>query len=102
MPDSYPDFPSAKQIVGYFNDYVDHFKLREHIQFETKIVSCEPIDHGNQWKITFLNQKDNSTYSKIYKGIIVANGHHWDMVWEMQNNLPADQGKPIQTKPNLS
>ena len=37
MPGSYPDFPHHTHIAEYFNDYVDHFGLREHITFETGV-----------------------------------------------------------------
>ncbi len=35
MPTSYPDFPHHTHIKEYFDNYVDHFGLREHITFET-------------------------------------------------------------------
>ena len=31
MPEDYPDYPSHFQIAKYFDDYVDHFGLRERI-----------------------------------------------------------------------
>src|SRR5450755_2633402 len=31
MPASYPDFPHHTQIAAYFDDYVDHFGLRDRI-----------------------------------------------------------------------
>ena len=37
MPTSYPDFPHHTHIKEYFDDYVDHFGLREHISFETGV-----------------------------------------------------------------
>ena len=29
MPDDFPDYPSHWQIAGYFDDFVDHFGLRD-------------------------------------------------------------------------
>ena len=35
MPKSYPDFPRHDHIARYFDDYVDHFGVRDRIRFET-------------------------------------------------------------------
>src|ERR1700758_4182270 len=40
MPKSLPDFPHHTQIAKYFDDYADHFGLREHIRFQT------PVEHA--------------------------------------------------------
>ena len=42
MPESYPDFPHHTQIAAYFDDYVDHFGLRELIAFDTGVRARRP------------------------------------------------------------
>ena len=37
MPKSYPDFPHHTHIAKYFDDYVDHFGVRDRIRFETGV-----------------------------------------------------------------
>ena len=37
MPKSYPDFPHHTHIAKYFDDYVDHFGIRDRIRFETGV-----------------------------------------------------------------
>ena len=37
MPRDYPDFPHHTQIASYFDDYVEHFGIREAIEFETGV-----------------------------------------------------------------
>src|SRR5215831_9927725 len=46
MPAHYPDFPSASQMLEYLRDYADHFGLREHIQFNTKVLMALPVNGG--------------------------------------------------------
>ena len=46
MPESYPDFPHHTQIAAYFDDYVDHFGLREQITFETGVEHAERDEDG--------------------------------------------------------
>ena len=42
MPEDLPDYPSHWQIADYFDDYVDHFGLRDQIAFRTEVVKVEP------------------------------------------------------------
>ena len=38
MPKSYPQYPHHSQIAAYFDDYVDHFGLRDRIHFRTEVT----------------------------------------------------------------
>lgn len=71
MPEHYPDFPSSAQMLAYYQSYASHFNLTEAIQFNTKVIYVNPISE-NLWEVTFANNK-----TRIYKGVIVCNGHHW-------------------------
>jgi len=75
MPDHYPDFPSAEQMLQYLNSYVEHFKLAENIQFDTKVELVKPTEDG-LWELTLSNGE-----KRVYDGAIVCNGHHWDPRW---------------------
>jgi hypothetical protein len=72
MPVFYPDFPSAEQMLDYLRDYADHFELRERIQFNTKVLMALPLADG-RWELQLLGGE-----RRVYKGVIVCNGHHWD------------------------
>jgi hypothetical protein len=71
MPDNYPDFPSRKQMADYYELYADTFGLQENIQFKTKVVMCRPLEN-EKWEIELADGG-----KRIYKGVIVCNGHHW-------------------------
>jgi cation diffusion facilitator CzcD-associated flavoprotein CzcO len=72
MPESYPDFPSREQMLAYLRDYAGKFGLRANIQFNTKVVMALPLADG-RWELELA-----SGDKRIYKGLIVCNGHHWD------------------------
>jgi cation diffusion facilitator CzcD-associated flavoprotein CzcO len=72
MPDDYPDYPSHKQLLKYFNDYARHFDLISHIRFKSTVTKATLADNG----IWQLSIDDNLTFTANY--LIVANGHHWD------------------------
>ena len=75
MPADYPDFPSAAQMLAYLRDYTEHFELRENIQFKTKVCSCRPLsDH--RWELELASGE-----TRIYRGLLVCNGHHWACRW---------------------
>jgi cation diffusion facilitator CzcD-associated flavoprotein CzcO len=75
MPKDFPDFPHHSHIAKYFNDYVDHFHLREHIRFETGVEHAGRRDDG-VWEVR-LESGDTHEYDAV----MVANGHHWDARW---------------------
>ncbi len=71
MPDDYPDFPSAQNMRDYINSFADHFDLRKNIELNRQVSYVRPIE-DNLWEVTFDNCEQ-----RIYKGIIICNGHHW-------------------------
>ncbi len=71
MPEHYPDFPSRQQMLEYLRDYAEKFGLREHIQFNTKVVMALPLADG-KWELELATGE-----KRVYKGLIVCNGHHW-------------------------
>jgi len=71
MPADYPDFPSREQMLEYLRDYAEKFHLCPKIQFNTKVVMALPLPDG-QWELELANGE-----KRIYKGLIVCNGHHW-------------------------
>jgi len=78
MPEDYPDYPNHFQIAAYFDDYVDHFGLRETIRFRTEVVGVKPAD--GQWDVT-VRDADGEEETTRYRAVVVANGHHWDPRW---------------------
>lgn len=78
MPESYPDYPSHFQIAAYFDDYVDHFGLREKIRFRTEVVAVKPVE--GEWEVTVADA-DGNREAHSYRAVLVANGHHWDPRW---------------------
>jgi cation diffusion facilitator CzcD-associated flavoprotein CzcO len=78
MPDDYPDYPSHFQIAAYFDDYVDHFGLREKIRFRTEVLSVRPAD--GEWEVAVQGAEGRQEANR-YRAVLVANGHHWDPRW---------------------
>ena len=72
VPDDWPDFPHHSQLFDYFNDYVDHFGLRDAIQFNTRVEDARR-DDDDIWHVTLSTGE-----TRQYGALVVANGHHWD------------------------
>jgi cation diffusion facilitator CzcD-associated flavoprotein CzcO len=75
MPADYPAFPHHSQIKDYFDDYVDHFDLRDHIRFGCGVASARKLPDGT-WEI-----RDEAGDVEYVDAVLVANGHHWDPMW---------------------
>lgn len=88
MPDDYPDYPDHFQIARYFDDYVDHFGLREKIRFRTEVVRVEPVE--GEWAVA-VRDADGNEETERYRAVLVANGHHWDPRWPEPPFAGADE-----------
>jgi dimethylaniline monooxygenase (N-oxide forming) len=75
MSKAYPDFPRHDHIARYFDDYVEHFALRERITFETGVEHACKREDG-LWEVTLQGGQ-----TRLYDALLVANGHHWDPRW---------------------
>jgi dimethylaniline monooxygenase (N-oxide forming) len=75
MPPGTPDYPGHELIQAYFEDYVDHFGLRQQIRFRTEVTAARQRAGGG-WEVTL-----DSGETESFDALIVANGHHWDPAW---------------------
>ena len=75
MPAHYPDFPSRAQMVDYLRDYARHFELRPQIEFGAKVLIARPRA-DELWDVGLAGGEQ-----RIYKGLLVCNGHHWSKRW---------------------
>ena len=70
MPESYPDYPSHRQVLAYFEDYARHFGVEKYIRFKTEVKKAEKTDEG-KWRVILADGKD-----RVFDYLLVANGHH--------------------------
>lgn len=86
MPDSWPDYPSHRQLLSYLERYADHFDLRSHIWFGTEVVRVTPAE-GDRWDVTTRSTGGHGAErTHRYAAVVVANGHNWSP------NLPEYDG----------
>ncbi|OLF17586.1 flavin-containing monooxygenase [Actinophytocola xanthii] len=68
MPDDMPEYPHHTQVARYFDDYVDHYGLREHIRFGTEVTQVERAADG-RWRVTLADGTGD-----WYRAVLVASG----------------------------
>jgi thioredoxin reductase len=67
MPADFPIYPSYKQFFSYLLQVIDHYKLRDHAEFNLEVKTLEPI--GEFWRVTLSNGEE-----RLYKGIVLCTG----------------------------
>jgi cation diffusion facilitator CzcD-associated flavoprotein CzcO len=93
MPETLPDYPSHWQVAAYFDDFVDHFGLREQITFRTEVTKVTPADGGG-WDVTTRPRDDpRAATTRHYDHVLVATGHHWDPRWP-EPSFPGSEDFP--------
>ncbi|MGW2020327.1 flavin-containing monooxygenase [Streptomyces sp. NPDC001927] len=70
MPDTYPDYPSNRQILSYTRSFAETFGLREAIRFNTSVERV--TRDGERWT---LSLSDGSTAT--YDAVVCATGVTW-------------------------
>lgn len=75
MPESYPDFPSGGLILGYLRAYARDRGLTDRIEMDTKVDKASPRPDG-LWLVRLQSGQE-----RIYKGLVICTGHHWDRRW---------------------
>jgi thioredoxin reductase len=88
MPDHFPDYPDHFQMAAYFDEFADHFGLREKITFRTEVTKVEPAD--GEWVVTTKGEGGGENTER-YRAVLVANGHHWDPRWP-EPAFPGSEG----------
>ncbi|SDD19614.1 flavin-containing monooxygenase [Glycomyces harbinensis] len=86
MPDDWPDYPSAAQMLTYLTAYAKHFGLSEHIWYGSEISTIEPVE-GSRFEVIVKPAAGNAARRLRYAAVIIATGHHW------APNLPAYPGQ---------
>jgi hypothetical protein len=75
MPEDYPDFPSAAQMLAYLEAYARDRGLDHRIELNKAVARARPLP-DESWHVTFADGEE-----RVYKGLVVCNGHHWDRRW---------------------
>lgn len=70
MPDTYPDYPSNREILCYTRDFADAYGLREAIRFDCPVQRIDRVD--NSWEVTLPDGT-----SRRYGAVICATGVTW-------------------------
>ncbi|MEO8448682.1 MAG: NAD(P)-binding domain-containing protein [Gemmatimonadota bacterium] len=75
MPADYPDYPSHRQLLSYFEGYAQRFELERVIEFGREVTRVESGPDGG-WRVELA---DGTTV--LSDAVLVASGHHWDPRW---------------------
>ncbi|KAI0078356.1 FAD/NAD(P)-binding domain-containing protein [Panus rudis PR-1116 ss-1] len=80
FPPSTPLYPHASTVLKYLRDYTSHFKLSQHIQFNTRVQSVRWLTEKVKWEVRTESksstQGEGVVETKEFDLVIVANGHY--------------------------
>lgn len=79
---SFPDFPfpsteksfiTSSEVLNYFRNYAETFKLRPHIKLEHHVQLVRPLSDST-WEISVKNLRDNKSEIHIFDAVFVCSG----------------------------
>jgi hypothetical protein len=81
FPMGVDDYPMHWEVRRYFDDYTDHFGLRDRITFNAEVERVDRLGDGS-WEATIAGKGvDGGRVVRHYDAVCVCNGHHWDKRW---------------------
>lgn len=80
LPPGIPYFQHHSQVLKYLQDFVEHFRLKEHMHFNSivKLVSRKPSSDPRQpqWLIKTLNTQTLEENSSVFDAILICTGKY--------------------------
>jgi hypothetical protein len=74
MPDSYPDYPSNKQIFAYIKAFAEHYDLLGDTQFESTVTN---VSYENElWTVCVIDNSGSEVKDQA-RWLVCANGTNW-------------------------
>lgn len=72
FPEEWPHYVSRAQAQDYLRAYAKEYGLYPLISFNKRVTSADRTPEG--WQV----QIEGESAPRLYAGLIVANGHHWE------------------------
>lgn len=93
IPDHFDEYPTAKQMLEYFNNYADKYKLKKFIRFNTEVIKAKEVQDGaeKKWEVTTRQGEKQTTTS--FDFLIVATGLYDRPFVPQFENASSFQGK---------
>src|SRR5690348_13125303 len=73
MPEDYPDFPSHRQMLDYFNAYAARFELLPKVALDARVESARR-ERDDTWLVTVASEGRQRT--ERFDHLIICSGHH--------------------------
>ena len=70
MADSVPTYPHHSHVRQYLRDFAEHFGLRRHYRFDTRVLRVERLAQG--WRL--VGERNGREREWHFDGILIANG----------------------------
>nr|XP_057930285.1 flavin-containing monooxygenase 5-like isoform X2 [Doryrhamphus excisus]XP_057930286.1 flavin-containing monooxygenase 5-like isoform X2 [Doryrhamphus excisus] len=93
IPAEYPNYMHHSKILNYFRMYAEHFKLLQHIRFQTMVkrVRQRPdYSRTGQWEVV-TERRDGKEEMHVFDAVICCSGHY------TYPNLPLQDFPGIET-----
>ncbi|MBY6212626.1 NAD(P)-binding domain-containing protein [Microbulbifer agarilyticus] len=74
MPESYPDYPSNRQLLTYIRAFTETYDLRADIRFNTLVDNVERTANG--WYLRTRSEND-TTEEHNFRWLVCASGTNW-------------------------
>ncbi|XP_051929196.1 flavin-containing monooxygenase 5-like [Hippocampus zosterae] len=78
IPADFPNYMHHSKILNYFRMYAEHFKLLQHIRFQTLVKSVKPrpdYTRTGKWEVV-TEKRDGKEETHVFDAVICCTGHY--------------------------
>ncbi|XP_030626994.1 dimethylaniline monooxygenase [N-oxide-forming] 5-like [Chanos chanos] len=78
IPADYPNYMHHSKVLQYFCLYTEHFKLLQHIRFQTTVRSVKQrpdFSRSGQWEVV-IELRDGQRETHVFDAVMVCSGHY--------------------------
>nr|KAG5714534.1 hypothetical protein BaRGS_006980 [Batillaria attramentaria] len=79
VPKENPNYMHNSQVLQYFKDYAEHFKLYDHIQYNTEVVMVKraaDFAKTGKWNLQIRDHMSGEERTETFDAVLVCTGHH--------------------------
>ncbi|KAI1373068.1 FAD/NAD(P)-binding domain-containing protein [Hypoxylon crocopeplum] len=90
IPKDYPPYPTSAQVAEYFNSYVSHFSLQDHVRFNTTVRKVIRDTSDTAWDVHITNLEGDAVLS--FDKVVFGHGCDSVPAWPLMPNKDKFKG----------
>ncbi len=95
MPESYPDFPTHREVLQYLEQYCRYFGLKPCLRLGHEVVSVRR--RADRWELV-VQSEDGPSETLVFEAVVVCSGRHQTVRWPELKGREGFHGRVLHSR----